>query len=63
MQEFNHQDVVYDLSFKYQERGHLNNGEPLTPYIQVSFVSAFGRLLSFRCFRVQALERREVLNH
>ena len=63
MQAFNHQEVVYDLSFKYQERGHLNNGEPMTPYLLVSFVSAFDRLLSFRCFRVQALERREVLNH
>lgn len=63
IQEFNRQNAVYDLSFKYQERGYLNNGQPMTPYILVSFISAFNRLLSFRCFRVQAVERREVSDH
>lgn len=60
MQSFNHQNAVYDLSFKYQERGYLNNGEPMTPYILVSFIQAFGVALSFRCFKVQALARSEI---
>ncbi len=62
MEEFNHQNVVYDLTFNYEARGTLTNGKPLTPYISVRFEQAFGLALSFKCFRVQAVERREIEN-
>ena len=62
MEEFNHQNAVYDLTFNYEARGTLTNGEPLTPYISVRFEQAFGFALSFKCFRVQAVERREIEN-
>lgn len=60
MEEFNHQNAVYDLTFNYEARGTLTNGKPLTPYISVRFEEAFGLALSFKCFRVQAVERREI---
>ena len=62
LEEFNHQNAVYDLAFKYEARGTYTNGDPLPPCISVRFEQAFGVALSFRCFRVQALERREVNN-
>ncbi len=62
MEEFNHQNAVYDLTFNYETRGTLTNGKPLTPYISVRFEQAFGLALSFKCFRVQAVERREIEN-
>ena len=58
--DFNRQNAVYDLTFEIEPRGNLKNGEPLTPYICVTFEEAFGRALSFKCFRVQALERRQI---
>ena len=60
MEEFNHQNAVYDLILKFLARGTYTNGEPLPPNISVSFEQAFGVELSFTCFRVQALERREI---
>lgn len=60
MEEFNHQNAVYDLSFKYEARGTYTDGKPLPPHIRVSFEQAFGVALSFTCFRVQAIERREI---
>ncbi len=62
LEEFNHQNAVYDLRFKFEARGTCTDGTPLTPYISVSFEQAFGVELSFKCFRVQALERREIDN-
>jgi len=62
MEEFNHQNAVYDLTFNYETRGTLTNGKPLTPYISVRFEQAFGLALSFKCFRVQVVERREIEN-
>jgi hypothetical protein len=62
MHEFNHQNAVYDLKFSYEERGTYNNGNPLPPYISVTFEQAFGIELSFKCFRVQALERK-IIGH
>ena len=58
--EFNHQNAVYDLKFKYEARGTYADGTPLPPYIAVSFEQAFGLELSFKCFRVQALECRDI---
>ncbi len=62
MESFNHQNAVYDLEFKLEPRGYYNNGEPLPPYIMVSFQQAFGVALSFRCFKIQAIEP-EMLRH
>lgn len=59
MEEFNHQNAVYDLTFKFVGRGNYNDGKPLPPYISVRFEQAFGVALTFRCFRVQAMERQE----
>ena len=60
MEEFNHQNAVYDLKFAFEARGTLTNGEPLVPYIVVTFEQAFGVVLSFKCFRVQAVGRKEI---
>ena len=60
MEEFNHQNAAYDLAFKYVRRGTYTNGEPLPPNILVTFEQAFGVALSFKCFRVQAIERKEI---
>jgi len=62
LQEFNHQNAVYDLTFAFEARGTLTTGEPLVPYIVVNFEQAFGVALSFKCFRVQAIGRREIEN-
>jgi len=53
--DFNHQNAVYDVIFNIEERSTQINGEPLTPYITVKFEPAFGASLSFKCFRVQAI--------
>lgn len=57
---FEHQDVVYDLAFRFQARGFLRDGKPLTPSIEVSFEQAFGAALAFSCFRVEVLGRSEL---
>ena len=62
MEAFNHQNAMYDLTFKFRARGTMTNGEPLTPSVCVTFVQAFGVALSFECFRVQATGRREIRN-
>ena len=54
---FNHQNALYDLSFSYEERGSLNDGEPMTPHIAVNFEQAFDAKLSFKCFKIEAVER------
>ena len=63
MEEFSHQNTVYDLSLTYVARGiNTTNGKPLPPHILVSFEQAFNAALTFTCFRVQAIERREIDN-
>ncbi len=57
MEDFNHQNALFDLAFTYEPRGTYNDGKPLPPYIAVRFEQAFGVALSFRCFRVQAVAR------
>lgn len=59
LEGFNHQNAVNDLSFKFEERGTQTNGESLAPYITVNFEQAFGASLSFKCFRVQAINYNE----
>lgn len=60
LKDFNHQNALYDLNLAYEERGTLNNGEPMTPYIVVKFEHAFGAELSFKCFKIEAMERRNL---
>ncbi len=59
LEGFNHQNAVNDLRFKFEERGTQTNNEPLAPYISVNFEPAFGASLSFKCFRVQAINYNE----
>ena len=59
LEGFNHQNAVDELSFKIEERGTMTNDETLTPYIDVNFEQAFGASLSFKCFRVQAINYNE----
>jgi len=60
LEEFNNQNALYDLRFKFEERGTYTNGKPLPPYILVSFEQAFGVALFFKCMRVQVIERRDI---
>ena len=60
MQEFNHQNALHDLNLSFEKRGNLNDGEPMTPYTVVRFEQAFGAELSFKCFKVEAIERRSI---
>lgn len=61
MVDFNHQNAIYDLSFAYKDRGiNEKTGTPLPPAISVRFEEAFGVALTFECFRVRAIERREI---
>ncbi len=62
MQQFNHQNALFDLNFEFESRGITDKGMPLTPYIVVQFEQAFGMALSFKCFRVEALERQTIEN-
>ncbi len=55
IEDFNHQNAVYDLNFNFEDRGVQISGESLTPYITVKFEPAFGSSLSFKCFRVEAI--------
>jgi len=58
---FNHQNAIYDLLFKFEHRGYSRQGKPLTPYIAVNFKQAFGMELSFKCFRIQAVGRKNLV--
>ncbi len=60
--EFNHENAIYDLTFSFEERGSCKDGTQLTPFIKVGFEQAFGLELSFRCFRVEAINRKEIDN-
>jgi hypothetical protein len=61
MQEFNHQNALHDLTLTFRDRGiNERMGKPLPPAIAVRFEQAFGVALTFECFCVQEIERREV---
>jgi hypothetical protein len=61
MKGFNHSNSIYAMNFGLEDRGHLKDGvTPLLPYITVEFQQAFGVALRFKCFKVEAVERREV---
>ena len=61
MAGFNHQNAMYDLEFSREPRGYLRDGTPMTPWICVRFTQAFGVRLSFKCLRIEVLDRRAVL--
>lgn len=61
MSGFNHDNMIYDLTFCFEERGYLVDGTtPLTPYICVTFERSFGVALTFKCFRAEVVGRRPV---
>jgi hypothetical protein len=60
--EYDYQNSVYDLTFTFEDRGKLRDGTPMTPYICVTFIQAINMALSFKCMRVEVLERREIKN-
>ncbi len=60
LEEFNHQNAVYDLKFSFEDRGTLKDCTPMTPYICVEFEQAFGMALSFKCFRIEVLDRKNI---
>ena len=60
MKDFNRQSALYDLNLTFEGRGALNNGEPMTPYIVVRFEQAFDAELSFKCFKIEAIGRRDI---
>jgi hypothetical protein len=60
LEEFNHQNAVYDLTFRFKARGNYRDGTPLPPNIAVRFEQAFGVALTFTCFRVEAVGRQEI---
>lgn len=55
MPGFNHQNPIMDLHFGLEERGFLNNGSPMTPYIVVHFKPCWEFGLSFKCFRASVV--------
>ena len=58
---FNHQNAIYEIEFSYKERGFLTDDvTPITPWICVRFVQAFGVALTFKCFRVEVTGRQEL---
>lgn len=63
MENFDHNNDIYMLSFSFEPRGFYRDGvTPLSPYIRVVLERAPGQnpLLTFRCFRVEAIGRRPV---
>ena len=58
--QFDNQKALYDLSFEYESRGMTEQGMVLTPYIVVNFEQAFNNALSFKCFRIEAIEKLEI---
>lgn len=63
MAHFDHNNDIYMLSFTFEPRGFFADGvTPLPPYICVSFDSGRSQepMLTFKCFRVEAIGRRPV---
>jgi len=60
--EYDYQNADYHLRFTFEDRGKLRDGTPMTPYIYVTFIQAINMALSFKCMRVEVLERREIEN-
>jgi hypothetical protein len=55
LQGFNHQNPILNLQFAVEERGLLNNSEPMTPYIVVMFEQISEFALSFKCFHASVV--------
>jgi len=62
LKDFNHQNAIYCLNFEFEARGNGVDGMPLPPWIAINFEQAFGAAFSFKCMRVQAIERKKITN-
>ena len=63
LNHFDHNNDIYGLSFAFEQRGYYADGiTPLPPYVRVVLEREPDQLpmLEFRCFRVEALGRRDV---
>jgi len=63
MANFDHNNDIYMLSFSFEARGFYTDGvTPLPPYIHVVLENGRGQepLLTFKCFRVEAIGQRPV---
>ena len=56
MAGFNHQNRIFGLSIRVQDRGKFESGESLPPFLAVQFQQAFGISASFRCFRIEVVD-------
>ena len=50
---FDNQNPIMDLTFTVEERGFLNDGQPMTPYLCVHCLPAGEFELSFKCFHAE----------
>jgi len=59
---FNYDNMIFDLVFNIEERGFFADGKtPLPPYICVDFTYMEGpSFLSFKCFQAEVINRRPV---
>lgn len=57
MTNLDHQNYVYDLEFKLEDRGTYLSGKPLPPYICVNFKNDVGSRMKFKCFSIKAVSR------
>ncbi len=63
MAHFDHNNDIYALSFAFVARGFFTDGiTPLPPYISVIFEQGSDQdpSLTFKCFRVEVIGRRDV---
>ena len=62
MSYFNHQNVIEELTFSFEERGFYADGvTPLPPYICVKIGTPKHTVaLTFKCFKIEVVGRREI---
>lgn len=62
MSNFNHSNVIEELSFSFEERGfYADKATPLPPYISVKIGTPNHTVsLTLKCFKVEVLGRREI---
>ncbi|MDM1696672.1 hypothetical protein HX099_08380 [Thiopseudomonas alkaliphila] len=62
MSYFNHQNVIEELTFSFEDRGFYADGvTPLPPYICVKIGTPNHTVaLTFKCFKVEVIGRREI---
>ena len=62
MSYFNHQNVIEELKFSFEERGFYSDGvKPLPPFICVQIGTQNHTVaLSFKCFQVDVVSKRNI---